>query len=129
MSVGTGRLTSDDTIQRDANLTIQSSTVQSLSILARQLDPMHRETSRVILRVPWLIPCRDDRDRASRYHRRHHRRTSLHSDEGSVLEAFLGALFVGILAKSLNLLGVKVYWQNLAAGLIVADLINERREE
>ena len=59
---------------------------------------------------------------------------SLSGGEGSVLGAFLGALFMGILANSLNLLGVDVYWQRLITGLIliiavVFDVINERRKE
>jgi ribose transport system permease protein len=49
------------------------------------------------------------------------------------LGAFLGALFMGVLANALNLLGVDVYWQNLVTGLIlivavVFDVINERRK-
>jgi ribose transport system permease protein len=59
---------------------------------------------------------------------------SLSGGEGSVLGAFLGALFMGVLANSLNLLGVDVYWQGLITGLIlivavVFDVINERRKE
>ncbi len=59
---------------------------------------------------------------------------SLSGGEGSVLGAFLGALFMGVLANSLNLLGVDVYWQRLITGLIliiavVFDVINERRKE
>lgn len=58
---------------------------------------------------------------------------SLSGGEGSVLGAFLGALFMGVLANALNLLGVDVYWQNLITGLIligavVIDVINERRK-
>lgn len=58
---------------------------------------------------------------------------SLSGGEGSVLGAFLGALFIGVLANALNLLGVDVYWQNLITGLIlivavVVDVINERRK-
>lgn len=58
---------------------------------------------------------------------------SLNGGEGSVLGAFLGALFMGVLANSLNLLGVDVYWQNLVTGLIlivavVIDVLNERRK-
>ena len=59
---------------------------------------------------------------------------SLSGGEGSVLGAFLGALFMGVLANSLNLLGVDIYWQNLVTGLIliaavVFDVISERRKE
>jgi len=59
---------------------------------------------------------------------------SLSGGEGSILGAFLGALFMGVLANSLNLLGVDVYWQGLITGLIliiavVFDVINERRKE
>jgi ribose transport system permease protein len=58
---------------------------------------------------------------------------SLSGGEGSVFGAFLGALFMGVLANSLNLLGVDVYWQNLVTGLIlivavVVDVLNERRK-
>ncbi len=58
---------------------------------------------------------------------------SLSGGEGSVLGAFLGALFMGVLANALNLLGVDVYWQNLVTGLIlivavVVDVVNERRK-
>jgi len=58
---------------------------------------------------------------------------SLSGGEGSVFGAFLGALFMGVLANALNLLGVDVYWQNLVTGLIliiavVVDVINERRK-
>jgi ribose transport system permease protein len=58
---------------------------------------------------------------------------SLSGGEGSVFGAFLGALFMGMLANALNLLGVGVYWQNLVTGLIliiavVVDVINERRK-
>ena len=58
---------------------------------------------------------------------------SLAGGEGSVLGAFLGALFMGVLANALNLLGVDVYWQNLITGLIlivavVVDVVNERRK-
>jgi ribose transport system permease protein len=59
---------------------------------------------------------------------------SLNGGEGSVLGAVLGALFMGILANSLNLLGVDVYWQNLVTGVmlilaVVFDMINEKRKE
>lgn len=59
---------------------------------------------------------------------------SLSGGVGSVLGAFLGALFMGVLANSLNLLGVDVYWQNLITGLIlilavVFDVLSERRKE
>jgi ribose transport system permease protein len=58
---------------------------------------------------------------------------SLNGGEGSVLGAFLGALFMAVLASSLNLLGVDVYWQNLITGLIlivavVIDVLNEKRK-
>ena len=58
---------------------------------------------------------------------------SLNGGEGSVLGAFLGALFMGVLANALNLLGVDVYWQNLVTGLtlilaVVFDVVNERRK-
>jgi ribose transport system permease protein len=58
---------------------------------------------------------------------------SLNGGEGSVLGAFLGALFMAMLANALNLVGVDSYWQNLVTGLIlivavVIDVINERRK-
>lgn len=58
---------------------------------------------------------------------------SLNGGEGSVLGAFLGALFMGMLANALNLLGVDVYYQNFITGLIlilavVFDVLNERRK-
>jgi ribose transport system permease protein len=59
---------------------------------------------------------------------------SLNGGEGSVLGAVLGALFMGMLANALNLLGVDVYWQNLVTGMmlilaVVFDTINESRKE
>jgi len=58
---------------------------------------------------------------------------SLNGGEGSVLGAFFGAMFMAVLANSLNLLGVDVYWQNLITGLIlivavVIDVLNEKRK-
>lgn len=58
---------------------------------------------------------------------------SLSGGEGSVFGAFLGALFMGVLANALNLLGVDVYWQNFVTGVIliiavVVDVINEQRK-
>ncbi len=58
---------------------------------------------------------------------------SLNGGEGSVFGAFLGALFMGVLANSLNLLGVDIYWQNLVTGAIlilavVVDVFNEQRK-
>jgi ribose transport system permease protein len=58
---------------------------------------------------------------------------SLSGGEGSIIGAFLGALFMGMLANALNLLGVDPYWQNLITGAILIlavlfDVINERRK-
>ena len=58
---------------------------------------------------------------------------SLKGGEGTVLGAFLGALFMGMLANSLNLIGVDVYWQSFVTGLtlilaIVIDVLSERRK-
>jgi len=58
---------------------------------------------------------------------------SLSGGEGTVLGAFLGTLFLGVLANALNLLGVDAYWQNLITGLmlilaVVSDAANERRK-
>lgn len=58
---------------------------------------------------------------------------SLSGGDGSVFGAFLGALFMGMLANALNLLGVDVYYQNFVTGLIlilavVFDVLNERRK-
>jgi ribose transport system permease protein len=57
---------------------------------------------------------------------------SLKGGEGSVLGAFLGALFMAMLANALNLLGVDVYWQNLVTGIVlilavVFDVLSQRR--
>ena len=59
---------------------------------------------------------------------------SFNGGEGSVLGAVLGAVFMAMLANSLNLLGVDVYWQDLITGLmlilaVVFDTINEKRKE
>lgn len=59
---------------------------------------------------------------------------SLSGGEGSVLGAFLGALFMGMLASALNLLGVDVYYQSFFTGLIlilavVFSVLNERRKD
>jgi ribose transport system permease protein len=58
---------------------------------------------------------------------------SLSGGQGSVFGAFLGALFMGMLANALNLLGVDIYWQNLITGAILIgavliDVISERRK-
>jgi ribose transport system permease protein len=58
---------------------------------------------------------------------------SLTGGQGSVFGAFLGALFMAMLANALNLLGVDIYWQNLITGAILitavlVDVINERRK-
>ncbi len=58
---------------------------------------------------------------------------SLSGGEGSVVGAFLGALFMGMLANALNLLGVDVYYQSFFTGLIlilavVFSVLNERRK-
>lgn len=58
---------------------------------------------------------------------------SLSGGEGSVLGAFLGALFMGMLANALNLLGVDVYYQSFITGLflilaVVFDVLNEQRK-
>lgn len=58
---------------------------------------------------------------------------SLNGGEGSVLGAFLGALFMSVVANALNLIGVDVYWQNLITGLILItavliDVAGQRRK-
>lgn len=58
---------------------------------------------------------------------------SLSGGEGSVLGAFLGALFMGMLASALNLLGVDVYYQSFFTGLIlilavVFSVLSDRRK-
>ena len=58
---------------------------------------------------------------------------SLKGGEGTVLGAFLGALFMAMLANSLNLIGVDVYWQSFVTGLtlilaIVIDVLSEKRK-
>jgi len=57
---------------------------------------------------------------------------SLNGGEGSVFGAFLGALFMSLVANVLNLLGVDPYWQNLITGLILIgavlfDVLRQRR--
>ncbi len=59
---------------------------------------------------------------------------SLMGGKGTILGAFLGALFMGILSNSLNLLGVDVYWQNLITGMtlisaITIDSLIEKRKQ
>ncbi|KJS50600.1 MAG: hypothetical protein VR66_02190 [Peptococcaceae bacterium BRH_c23] len=59
---------------------------------------------------------------------------SLNGGEGSVVGAFLGTLLMAILLNSLNLLGIDVYWQNVATGVIliaavVLDTDLKRRRE
>jgi len=58
---------------------------------------------------------------------------SLNGGEGSVFGAFLGALFMGLAANALNLLGADAYWQNLITGLILIaavllDTLRQRRK-
>jgi len=58
---------------------------------------------------------------------------SLTGGEGSVFGAFLGALFMGIISNSLNLLGVNIYWQNLATGValilaVLFDVLSKRKK-
>lgn len=58
---------------------------------------------------------------------------SLNGGEGSVFGAFLGALFMSLVANVLNLLGVDPYWQNLITGLILIgavllDTFRQRRK-
>lgn len=48
---------------------------------------------------------------------------SLSGGQGSVLGAFLGAAFMGVLADSLNLLGVGSYWQDLVTGVILIGAV------
>ncbi|MDR2088838.1 MAG: ABC transporter permease [Clostridiales Family XIII bacterium] len=57
---------------------------------------------------------------------------SLNGGQGTILGAFLGALFMQVLSTSLNLLGVNIYWQNLITGIILIlailiDSLNEMR--
>ena len=57
---------------------------------------------------------------------------SLGGGQGTVLGAFLGAVFMQLISTSLNMLGVNMYWQNFATGsiliaAILADSINEMR--
>jgi ribose transport system permease protein len=59
---------------------------------------------------------------------------SLSGGEGSVFGAFLGALFMSLVANVLNLLGVDPYWQNLITGLILIgavllDTLRQRRKK
>ncbi|WP_161635608.1 ABC transporter permease [Actibacterium mucosum] len=54
---------------------------------------------------------------------------SLSGGTGTIIGAFLGALFMGILSNSLNLLGIDIYWQNFITGvtLILAILAGGAR--
>jgi len=59
---------------------------------------------------------------------------SLNGGKGTILGAFLGALFLGILSNALNLLGVDIYWQNLITGVtlvlaIVIDSLSEMKKK
>ena len=72
--------------------------------------------------------------RASGDHRGDHRRGEPQRRGRVSPGRLLGALFMGMLANSLNLLGVDVYWQNLVTGMmlilaVVFDMINESRKE
>jgi len=58
---------------------------------------------------------------------------SLNGGQGTVLGAFLGAMFMQLISTSLNMLNVNMYWQNFATGaiLIIAiliDAINRNRK-
>lgn len=48
---------------------------------------------------------------------------SLNGGEGSVFGAFLGALFMSLVANVLNLIGVDPYWQTLSTGLILIGAV------
>lgn len=57
---------------------------------------------------------------------------SLGGGQGTVLGAFLGAVFMQLISTSLNMLGVNMYWQNFATGsiliaAILVDSVNEMR--
>jgi ribose transport system permease protein len=59
---------------------------------------------------------------------------SLSGGEGSIAGAFLGALLMGTLINSLNILGIDVYWQNVITGMIligavILDNVMKRRRE
>ncbi|WP_343247217.1 ABC transporter permease [Diplocloster hominis] len=51
---------------------------------------------------------------------------SLNGGQGTVLGAFLGAVFMQLISTSLNMLNVNMYWQNFVTGaiLIIAILID-----
>lgn len=58
---------------------------------------------------------------------------SLKGGEGTIFGAFLGALFMAMLANALNVLGVGVYWQEFVTGLtlivaVVVDVFNQKRQ-
>ncbi len=58
---------------------------------------------------------------------------SLNGGKGTIIGAFLGALFLQVLSSSLNLLGVDINYQSFITGLIliiaiVMDVVNERQE-
>jgi len=57
---------------------------------------------------------------------------SLNGGQGTVLGAFLGAMFMQLISTSLNMLNVNMYWQNFATGAILIlailiDAINRNR--
>ncbi len=59
---------------------------------------------------------------------------SLSGGEGSIAGAFLGALLMGTLINSMNILGIDVYWQNVITGIIlitavILDNVMKRRRE
>lgn len=45
--------------------------------------------------------------------------TSLNGGQGSVLGTFVGALLIGIVNQTLNLLGVSTFWQYIALGILL----------
>lgn len=58
---------------------------------------------------------------------------SLSGGEGTILGAFLGALFMGIISNALNLLGISVYWQQLVIGLVlilavILDTVGKKKQ-
>lgn len=49
--------------------------------------------------------------------------TSLNGGQGSVLGTFVGAVLIGVVNQTLNLLGVSTYWQYIALGVLLVSSV------
>jgi ribose transport system permease protein len=45
---------------------------------------------------------------------------ALSGGKGTVLGAFIGVVFLGIISNSMNLVGVESYWQHVTLGVIIS---------